>query len=597
MRTVRAHGGFAGIAGSAGLLGLLVVGAGLVACGGSDEPAAGRDVVGALDAPAGSDARPGRDVARVDTPEPPPSVGCGPSLRAPDTAWYRTAVVYEVFVRSFRDSDGDGVGDLRGLIQKLDYLQDGDPATDRDLGVTALWLMPITAAASYHGYDTTDYEQIDPDYGDLRDFEDLVRLLRQRDMKLVLDLVLNHTSLQHPWFVDAASGPQAERRGWYVWSAEDLGWTQPTGGGQRAWNRGGDSFYYAAFWSGMPDLNYQNPFVTDEALRISRLWLDRGVDGFRLDAVRFLIETGPGQGLADTAETIAWWRHFRQTLEQEYPNAAHVAEAWTSRAKALPYLGPAEDPGLQMAFDFDLQLAIDEDLPGSGAPDDLWDALCAAIEDTPNHAQNAPFLSNHDMTRFATRVRGDVPSMKLGAALLLTLPGTPFLYYGEEIGLPNGPTPADENKRLPMRWEDGAGYGFTSGTPWYDARYDAAAPTVAAQTDDPDSLLSHYRQLIRLRRGHPALFSGRTELLPPESLSDPALLAYVRKEAEETLLVVHNTGAADLAAVTIDLTGIVLAPAAPRPGAVLWGGAAATADGQTLTLTALPARGSAVLAL
>ena len=569
----------------------------LAACGaGSGGPDAAAGDIAADTAPPADTAG---DAAGDAAPDAPPatSVGCGPSLRAPDTGWYRTAVVYEVFVRSFRDADGDGNGDLPGLIEKLDYLNDGDPATDDDLGVTALWLMPVTAAASYHGYDVVDYYDIEPDYGTLADFDALVAAAEQRGIRVIVDLVLNHTSLQHPWFVDAATGPGAAHRDWYVWSAEDLDWSRPTGAGGPAWNLRGDSYYYAAFAASMPDLNYTNPAVRDEALAISRFWLGHGVAGFRLDAVRFLIETGPAQGQRDTAETIAFWTDWRQTLEETHPDAVHVAEAWASRAGVLPYFGTADDPGLQMAFDFDLQLAIDEDLRGTGAPDDIDDALCAAVEDTPAHAQNAPFLSNHDQTRFATRVGRDLPRLKLGAALLLTLPGTPFLYYGEEIGLPNGGTPVDEMKRLPMRWDDSAGFGFTSGTPWYDPRYAADAPTVAGQTGDPASLLSHYRGLVRLRGAHPALSAGRMELLPAESLSAAELLAYVRQEGDETLLVVHNTGETDLAGVTVDLAGLVLPSATPAVGAVLWGEAAVTAAGTVLTLDAVPARGSVVLEL
>lgn len=572
--------------------------AALAACGGGGGATA--DAGGPADgAPADLAADGGGDAAG------PASVGCGPTAPAPDNAWYRGAVVYEVFVRSFRDSDGDGVGDLRGLLEKLDYLNDGDPATDDDLGVDAIWLMPITSAASYHGYDVVDYRAVDPDYGTLDDFRALVAAAEQRGIKVFLDLVLNHTSDRHPWFVEAAGDEGSAHRDWYVWSAEELDWRQPTGSGQKAWYRRGNDWYYAAFWSGMPDLNYTNPAVRQEALAISRFWLDEGVSGFRLDAVRFLVESGKDLGQRDTPETLAYWREYRQALEAGQSDAVLVGEAWTTRDKVVGYFGESDDRGLQMAFDFDLQLAMDQDFRASnGQPNDIWEAVCGVLEDYPPHAQNAPFLSNHDLTRFATRAGGDPAKMKLAAALLLTLPGTPFLYYGEEIGLPNGGTPQDEQKRLPMRWDGTAAAGFTAGTPWWDARYTDDAPTVTAQTGDPDSLLSTYRRLIRLRKAEPALSRGRTELLPPESLSSETLLAYLRADPltgpegdadAATLLVVHNFGDAPLDGATINLEGLLLAPKNPNRLQTLWGESTATAQGQQLTLDHLPPRSTTVV--
>ena len=222
---------------------------------------------------------------------------CPAATAAPDDAWYRTAVFYEIFVRSFRDSDGDGVGDLRGLIAQLDYLNDGDPATDDDLGVTALWLMPITASPSYHGYDTVDYRAVSPDYGDLATLDELLTEAHRRGIRVVIDLVLNHSSSEHPWFLDSARGADAPHRDWYVWSDEALDWPRPWEEAQ-TWHARGASWYYAVFWGGMPDLNYTTAAVQDEALAISRFWLARGIDGFRLDAVRYLVETGKGDGQA-----------------------------------------------------------------------------------------------------------------------------------------------------------------------------------------------------------------------------------------------------------------------------------------------------------
>jgi glycosidase len=187
--------------------------------------------------------------------------------------WADGAVFYEVFVRSFADSDGDGIGDLRGLIERLDYLNDGDPTTDDDLGVSGLWLMPIFPSPSYHGYDVTDYESIDSDYGTLADFADLMRETERRGIRVVLDLVLNHSSSQHPWFVDSATGSGSPYRDWYVWNATNPGWTQPWGGSFPTWHLNGidGTYYYGVFWGGMPDLNFMTPAVRAEARRLAAL--------------------------------------------------------------------------------------------------------------------------------------------------------------------------------------------------------------------------------------------------------------------------------------------------------------------------------------
>jgi glycosidase len=220
-------------------------------------------------------------------------------------------VFYEVFVRSFADGNGDGKGDLPGLIARLDYLNDGDPATSTDLGVDALWLMPVFASPSYHGYDVTDYEKVNPIYGTNADLERLLAEAHRRGMRVIVDLVLNHTSDQHPWFRDSASSPTAPKRDWYVWRADDPKWVQPWNEKQSVWHQHAGAWYYAIFWGGMPDLNYRTQAVREEAKRIARYWLSRGVDGFRLDAIRHLIETGPGDGQAGNPDTHAFLRNSR----------------------------------------------------------------------------------------------------------------------------------------------------------------------------------------------------------------------------------------------------------------------------------------------
>ncbi|MCB1058058.1 MAG: alpha-amylase, partial [Acidobacteria bacterium] len=215
---------------------------------------------------------------------PSPEVAAAPPEPVQwDLDWADGAVFYEIFVRSFADSDGDGIGDFKGLTAKLDYLNDGDPATTGDLGIEGIWLMPVFASPSYHGYDTTDYDAVNPEYGTLEDFETFLAEAHRRGIRVIVDLVLNHTSAQHPWFVASASSPDSPKRDWYEWSDTDPGWTRPWGEpGAPTWHEKNGAYYYGIFWSGMPDLNFRNPEVREEAKRLARQWLDRGVDGFRL---------------------------------------------------------------------------------------------------------------------------------------------------------------------------------------------------------------------------------------------------------------------------------------------------------------------------
>ncbi|MBZ5637214.1 MAG: alpha-amylase [Acidobacteriia bacterium] len=456
--------------------------------------------------------------------------------------WIRGAVFYEVFVRSFEDSNGDGIGDLPGLISKLDYLNDGDPATASDLGVDALWLMPVFASPSYHGYDVTDYETINPEYGTNQDFARLVEEAHRRGIKVILDLVINHTSAQHPWFVASASSPRSPKRDWYVWRADDPGWTQPWGGSNRTWHERNGAFYYGIFWGGMPDLNFRNPEVRAEAERIAKLWLDRGVDGFRLDAARHMVEGGPGAAQNDTPETHAFWKEFSAYVRSVKPEAVLVGENWSETAVIATYFGStAAVPGgdeLPMNFDFPLADAIVQDVnAGDGA---RIAAKIAEVEaDYPPGVEDATFLTNHDMVRLATQLGNDPGKLRSAAAVLLTLPGSPFVYYGEEVGLGNGPTRDDESKRTPMPWNASSGGGFTTGKPWFSFAPGQEAANVAAETGDRGSLLSSYRSLVRARRDSAALRLGAIELL---SRGGP-VLAYVRAAAGERVLVVHNLGA------------------------------------------------------
>jgi glycosidase len=522
-------------------------------------------------------------------PSAPPAWPAPPPAYTPPDGWVKDAVFYEVFVRSFKDSGADGKGDLKGLIQQLDYLNDGDPATTSDLGVDALWLMPVFRSPSYHGYDTSDYEALQPDYGTPEDFETLIVEAHKRGIKVVVDLVLNHTSTQHPWFRASASSSADPRRDWYVWSATDLGWTQPWNAAQPTWYPAATGFYYGLFWSGMPDLNWKNPAVSAEAARIAQLWLDRGVDGFRLDAVRYLVEDGPGQQ-ADRPATHAALKTFSAAVRAHKPSATLVGEAWADTLTISDYYGDtAVVPGgdeLPLLFDFPLAGQLVQGVL-SGSAEGIDATLRDVLATYPPGATDAPFLTNHDQVRLATAVGGGADKLKLAATILLTLPGTPFLYYGEEVGLENGAGGNDEAKRTPMPWDATPSGGFSGGAPWYPFAPGRENANVAAQTADPASILSRYRTLIRVRQGSAALRRGA---LGPLVSGSPALLAFTRTLGGETVLVMHNLSGAAATSAALAVPGATATP--------LYAGAGVSLAGAAGTWTAtLPARASGIWSL
>lgn len=442
------------------------------------------------------------------------------------SGWWRGRVFYEIFVRSFADSDGDGIGDLRGVTAHLDHLNDGDPDTTTDLGVTGIWLMPVAESPSYHGYDVTDERRIEPDYGTLADLQELIAAAHERGIGVITDLVLNHTSDQHPWFVDSRT-PGSPHDDWYVWSTTDPGYGGPDG--QQVWHPAGGRWYYGLFGAGLPDLNLRNPEVAAELTDVADYWLtDVGVDGFRLDAIKHLIEDGQNQ--VHTPATHGWLRSFRSNVEAVRPDALLVGEVYDLSVAVASYV--PED--VDLAFDFDLaQATIDSIRRGAAGP-----VTSAQSEDARLFGpdETATFLTNHDQDRVASQLREDPAAMHLAASLLLTEGGTPFIYHGEEIGL-TGQKP-DEEIRTPMAW-NGAGpaAGFTTGTPWEPLADGWQTRNVAAESADPGSLLSSYRELIRLRVAHPALAVG--DAVAVDGGSD-AVAATLRSAPSETLLVVAN---------------------------------------------------------
>jgi alpha-amylase len=430
--------------------------------------------------------------------------------------WWNEAVFYEIFLRSFYDSDGDGIGDLIGLIQKLDYLNDGDPTTTDDLGITGIWLMPVTQSPSYHGYDVVDYYQIDDEYGTNADFLRLMEEAHARGIRVIVDLVINHTSNQHPWFQEALD-PNSERRDWYIWSDE------PKGVG---WHGVSSGFYYGLFSDEMPDLNYENPAVTEAVQDVARFWLeDMGVDGFRLDAAKHLIEDG--LIVEHTPATHAWLAGFHKFYKGIDPNAFVVGEVWSTTDDAAAYIGEVD-----AVFEFDLANATLESAV-SGRAVNVARKQQLAVNSYPA-GQYATFLANHDQNRARSRLLNDEQA-KVAATLQLTFPGVPFIYYGEEIGMQG--TKPDENIRRPMQWESDG--GFTTAEPWHAYYEDYQERHVAGQSDDSNSLLNHYRSLIHLRNVHTALRVG--SWLPIEA-SHRSVYAYLRADGDEIILVLVNLG-------------------------------------------------------
>ncbi len=475
------------------------------------------------------------DATAVPDPSPTPAPTNTPSPTAtPDPfevgtngfPWWNDIVFYEIFVRSFYDSDGDGIGDLNGVIEKLDYLNDGDPTTNDDLGVTGIWLMPIMVSPSYHGYDVVDYFQVDPDYGSNEDFLHLMEEAHARGIRVIVDLVMNHTSSEHPWFIESQD-PTSEKRDWYIWAEENPGYRGPDG--QTVWHNSASGYYYGVFWSGMPDLNYENPNATFAMFEAAKFWLDEmNVDGFRLDAIKHMIEEGEGQ--QNTGSTHNWLQEFHTFYKAVDPDALTVGEAWTSTQQVVDYTGDEVD----VAFQFDLALDIINSA-GAGLAPIFADTQQEVYDAFPSN-QYATFITNHDQNRVMSQLRGDEGQARVAAALLLTGPGVPFIYYGEEIGM-TGIKP-DEDIRLPMQWvSNSPTVGFTEGTPWRAAAADFPERSVTRQTDDPDSLLSLYRDLIHLRNEHEALRVGDWSLVEANS---PRLYTFLRQTENETVLVVIN---------------------------------------------------------
>lgn len=459
-----------------------------------------------------------------------------------DRGWHN-GVWYEIFVRSFQDSDGDGIGDLQGVVQRLPYLA--------ELGVSGIWLMPIHPSPSYHGYDVTDYKAVNPDYGTLEDMKQLIEAAHRHGIRVIIDFVPNHSSDRHSWFQAAAAGDQ-EYRDYYVWEQDPASLRGTLGG--NAWHghpSGSGPSYLGLFSHRMPDLNHRNPKVVEEMKDVARFWLNLGVDGFRVDAIQHMIEGESGQ-IANTEDTYEWVRDFAAFLRREAPHVFMVGETWTEMPAIIRYHQQSE---LHMSFDYPLWRVLHAAIQARSAAD-LGDVVRQAEQMYPDNAIRGTFISNHDQARPATLLsfpRRDEQRIKLAAGLLLTLPGTPFMYYGDEIGMPNGPGSGDLEKRTPMRWtelDEGGDFGFSGGQPWTDPGEVPEGISVAAQQADANSVWSTYQRLIRMRNTMPALDTGSFELL---DAGNRGVLAARRAAEGQTVVVLANLGTR---AVTVNLSGL-----------------------------------------
>ena len=438
-----------------------------------------------------------------------------------------SGVYYEIFVRAFDDSNGDGIGDLNGITARLDYLQ--------SLGISGLWLMPINPSPSYHGYDVTDYYGINPQYGNMADFKRLLDEAHKRHIKVIIDLVINHSSNQHPWFI-AANRPGDPHHDWYSWATPKTDLQAMSATDSPAWHETPDGAHYLGVFTGaMPDLNYDTPAVRAEMIKLGRYWLNLGVDGFRLDAAQHIYWDFKSQqhDPAILKKNLAWWSQFRHGIDAVKPDAYVIGEVTRDGPEELaPYFKP-----LSAVFDFPLakQLiasANDERAGDLGAL--LTRTELAYRKATGKSGVDSPFLSNHDQERVMSQLSGNAQHMRMAAAMLLTLPGHPFVYYGEELGM-RGEKP-DENLREPMRWHrNDHGDGETR---WKSfSAGDDPTVSVDAEQADTDSLLSFYRRLIGWRKQVSALRDGALRNYP---LADPRLAAWELRDAHTDVLVVHN---------------------------------------------------------
>ncbi len=484
--------------------------------------------------------------------------------------WYMDAIFYEVHIRAYRDSNADGKGDIPGLISKLDYI--------KSLGVDCIWVLPIyPSPLKDDGYDIADYYDVHPDYGTLADFKHLVQEAHQRGLRIIADLVLNHTSDQHPWFQASRSDPDSKYRDYYVWSdtkdkyadariifldTEDSNWTYDEKAGKYFWHR---------FYSSQPDLNYDNPEVREEMLKVMKFWLDMGIDGFRADAVPYLIER-EGTNCENLPETHQILKTIRKYLDANYKDKILLAEANQWPKDVRPYFGDGDE--FNMGFHFPVMPRIFMAIRRGDATPIQW--IMSQTPDIPEGTQWCTFLRNHDeltlemvtederqwmwkeyapeprmrlnlgiRRRLAPLLDNDHRKIMLANALLYALPGAPIIYYGDEIGMGDNIWLPDRNGvRTPMQWDDSLNAGFSDAPPedLYEpvideGEYSYKIVNVAAESGDPQSLLEKMKHLVATRKANPIFATGMYEFL---NLNQKQVLTVHRWLGDQHLICVLN---------------------------------------------------------
>lgn len=489
--------------------------------------------------------------------------------------WWQTGIIYQIYPRSFMDSNGDGVGDLQGIIDRLDYLNDG---TEKSLGVTAIWLSPFyPSPMADFGYDISDYTNVDPIFGDITTFDRLVAEVHRRGMRLIVDYVPNHSSDQHVWFQESRSSRNNPRRDWYIWrdakpdGSPPNNWGSLFGGPAWTWDEHTGQYYFHQFDPGQPDLNWRNPEVRQAMMDVLRFWMQRGVDGFRMDVVNMIwkhpdmpdqpiIPDATGRGPDDIhgrqRQIYAWnydgihdvMREIRATLD-EFEDTFSVGEIWLPLEERIKYYGAGDE--LHMPFNFGLISAA------SFLEQSPWEAeAIRAIVDEyeaalPSHGWPNWVLGNHDVSRLVSRL-GSYTRARVAAMLLLTLRGTPTIYMGEELGMLNGviePHQVQDPQgrilgvehtrdmcRTPMLWDDRPYAGFSTQQPWLPVNEDYPTMNVSSQNRRPRSMLAFYRRLCWLRGESAALTIGSYQSLD----SAPHTFVYLREHESEVVLVALN---------------------------------------------------------
>lgn len=438
---------------------------------------------------------------------------------------------YEIFVGSFYDSDGDGMGDLNGVTEKLDYIT--------DLGCNGIWLMPIMPSPTYHKYDVEDYENVDSAYGTADDFKKLADACHEKGIRVVIDFVMNHSSSKHPWFTQACEylaslgdGEQADETacpyvGYYNFSNEKVSQTYYQVPGTTNW------WYEGSFWSEMPDLNMENEAVRKEFENIADYWIDLGVDGFRMDAAMHYTENAT----IANSDVLNWYYTY---CKEKNPDFYMVSEVWASESVIADYYG-SETPSM---FNFDAGTAKGMLVSATrkGNPNILVNAMLKYQEDfsqkNPDYI-DAPFLTNHDMGRIANVLVNDPEKIKVAAGLLMTMNGSPFVYYGEEIGMNSAGT-KDENKRIPMVWSKTDATGMTNGPADMDQGIESPFEGADVQEQDEDSILNYYKRALRLRNENPEIARGTIEKI--DSLCDGSVAAITKTYDESTIGIVYQLG-------------------------------------------------------